>query len=135
MLNWTRKKDKIGGATNSSFLSLIPKERNPKSMDKFSPISLCNTSYKILTKILATKMKNLMNHIISDSQWGFGAGWQILDNIIIVQEAIHSNLERKEQGMEIKLDMANAFDRVNYFFLSSQTTRRTSQHNLKSKSK
>ena len=29
MLNWTRKKDKIGGATNSSFLALIPKENNP----------------------------------------------------------------------------------------------------------
>ena len=40
-----------------------------------------------------------------------------MDNIIIVQEAIHSNLDRKQQGMAIKLDMANAFDRVNHFFL------------------
>ena len=41
-----------------------------------------------------------------------------MDNIIIVQEAIHSSLERKQQGMEIKLDMENAFDRVNHLFLS-----------------
>jgi len=34
-----------------------------------------------------------------------------------VQEAIHSSIERKEKGMVIKLDMANAFDRVNYNFL------------------
>ena len=40
-----------------------------------------------------------------------------MDNIIIVQEAIHSSLECKQQGMAIKLDMENAFDMVNHFFL------------------
>ena len=85
-------------------------------MDRFKPTLICNTSYKILTKILATRMKNLMKHIISESQGGFVVEQQILDNIIIVQEAIHSNLERKQQGMAIKLDMANTFDRVSHFF-------------------
>ena len=40
-----------------------------------------------------------------------------MDNIIIIQEAIHSSLDRKQQGMAIKVDMANAFDKVNHFFL------------------
>ena len=44
-------------------------------------------------------------------------GRQILDIIIIVQESIHSKMERKQQCMASKLDMANAFDRVNHFFL------------------
>ena len=44
-------------------------------------------------------------------------GRKIFDNIIIIQEAIPSSMERKQQGMAIKLDMANAFDRVNHFFL------------------
>ena len=57
-----------------------------------------------------------MAKIISETQGGFIAGRQIMDNIIIVQEAIHSSLECKQQGMAIKLDMANAFDRVNHFF-------------------
>ena len=117
MLNWTRKKYKIGGATNSTFLALIPKEKNHLSIERFHPISLCNTSYKILSKILATRMKKIMEKIISKTQGGFIAGRQIIDNIIIVQEAIHSSLERKQQGMAIKLDMENAFDRVIHFFL------------------
>ena len=96
MLNWTRKKDKIGGATNSTFLALIPKEKNPLSLERFSLVSLCSTSYKILTKILATSMKNIMPKIISDTQGAFIAGRQIMDNIIIVQEAIHSILEHKK---------------------------------------
>ena len=93
MLNWIRKKDKIGGATNSTFLDLIPKEKNPLSIERFRPISLCNTSYKILTKILATRMKKIMAKIISETQGGFIAGRQIMENIIIVQEAIHSSVE------------------------------------------
>ena len=67
MLNWTRKKHKIGGATNSTFLVLIPKDKNPLSIDRFHPIYLCNTSYKILTKILATRMKKIMAKIILDT--------------------------------------------------------------------
>ena len=55
-----------------------------------------------------------MAKIILETQGGFIAGRQIMDSIIIVQEAIHSSLE---QGRAIKLDMANAFDRVNHFFL------------------
>ena len=64
MLNWTRKKEKFGGATNSTFLALIPKEKNPLSIERFHPISLCNTSYKILAKILAARMKKIMAKII-----------------------------------------------------------------------
>ena len=62
-------------------------------------------------------MKNIMGRLISELQGGFVVGCQILDNIILVQEASHSNMERKQQGMAIKLDMANAFEKVNHFFL------------------
>jgi hypothetical protein len=41
----------------------------------------------------------------------------MLDNILLVQEAIHSSKARKEKGMVIKLDMANAFDRVRHNFI------------------
>ena len=44
-------------------------------------------------------------------------GRQILDNIIIVQESIHSTMEIKQYGMVIKLDMANSFDKINHNFL------------------
>ena len=93
------------------------KKKNPLSIERFRPISLRNTSYKIVTKILEKRMKKIMAKIILETQGGFIAGKQIMDNIIIVQEAIHSSLECKQQGMAIKLDMENAFDRVNHFFL------------------
>jgi hypothetical protein len=39
---------------------------------------------------------------------------QIWDNIILVQEAIHTSVTNREKGMIIKIDMENAFDRVKH---------------------
>jgi mannosylglycoprotein endo-beta-mannosidase len=105
------------GRTNSTFPTLIPKETNHVSFDRFKPISLCNASYKIISKLLANRLKPLLGKLISDSQGGFVKGRHILDNVIQVQEAMHSSNLRKEKGMLIKLDMANAFDRVKLPFL------------------
>jgi hypothetical protein len=112
MLNYTLHKHKIGGATNSTFLSLIPKESNPSNFSRFCPISLCNSSYKILTKIIATQLNPLLTKLISENHSGFLKDKQITDNIVLVQEAIHSSKKSKAPGMVVKLDMANAFDRV-----------------------
>jgi hypothetical protein len=117
MLNHTLRKKKVGGGTNSTFLALIPKEINPSSFSRFHPISLCNSTYKILTKIIANRLKQIIGRIISNNQGGFIQKRQIVDNIILVQEAIHSSKARKEKCMIIKMDMANAFDRVRHSFL------------------
>jgi len=51
------KNYKLGENTKSSHIALIPKEANPLTFDRFRPISLCNVSYKIVTKILANRLK------------------------------------------------------------------------------
>lgn len=117
MIKGFMRKAKISGGTNSTYLALIPKESNPKTFSRFRPISLCNASYKILAKLLASRIKPLLKKLISGPQGGFVEGRHILDNVIQVQETIHTSVKRNEKGMLIKLDMANAFDRVNRSFL------------------
>ena len=107
----------MGGSTNSFFIALIPKEVNLATFNRFGPISLCNASYKILLKLLANKIKPLLDKLISSSQGDFIKGRHILDNVILVQEAMHSSFQRKEQGMLIKLDMSNAFDWVKLSYI------------------
>ena len=110
-------KKKMGGNTKSSYLALIPKESNPTTFNRVRPISLCNSSYKIITKILANRIKKVLPLIISENQGGFVPNRQIIDNVIIVQEAVHPSIQKHEKGMIIKLDMANAFDRVSHPYL------------------
>ena len=117
MITSFQKKSKMGGCTNSTFLALIPKDVNPSSFDRFKPVSLCNASYKIIAKLLEKRLRPLLGKLISPLQGGFVKGRQIVDNVIQVQEALHSSFIRKEKGMIIKLDMKNAFDRVKLPFL------------------
>ena len=117
MVTASQRKVKVGGCTNSTFLSLIPKQVNTSSFDRFCPISLCNASYKILAKLLANRFKLLLGKFISPLQGGFVKGRHLVDNVIQVQEALHSSFQRREKGMLIKLDMKNAFDRGKLPFL------------------
>ena len=90
---------------------------NPSSFDRFRPISQCNSSYKIISKLLENRIKPLLGKLISSSQGGFIKGRHIIDNVIQVQEAIHSRYHMKVQGMIINLDMINPFDQVRHSFL------------------
>ena len=116
LISWMEKGN-MGGATNSTFLALIPKELNPTSIKKFRPISLCKASYKIFSKVLSLRLKQIIPHLISPNQGGFISGRQISDNILLVQEAIHSSNKRGERGMAIKLDLANTFERLRHAFI------------------
>jgi len=118
MIKAFQLKAKVGGNTNSTFLALIQKDVNPSFFGRFRPISLFNASYKILAKLMANRIKPLLGKLISPAQGGFFKGRHILDNAIQVQETIHSSHQRNEQGMLIKLDMENSFDRVKLSFLN-----------------
>ena len=46
---------------NASFIALVPKVRDPSSLDQFQPISLVGVMYKIITKVLSCRMKKVMS--------------------------------------------------------------------------
>ena len=76
LLNWSKKKDKIGWETNPTFLALIPKETNPTYFGRFRPISLCNASYKIMTKIIENSLKPILQKLIVENRGGLcRTGW------------------------------------------------------------
>ena len=111
---------KILKAVNHTLISLIPTIKNPTSIAHYRPISLCNVVYKIISKVLSDRIKVCLPKCISESQSAFIKGRQILDNIVIAHECMHclKNLRSgRESYMAVKLDMAKAFDRVEWLFL------------------
>ena len=97
---------------NATFLVLVPKRRTVEDLQDLRPISLVGGVYKILTKVLANRIKRVMGLIISQSQNAFVEGRQILDAVLIANEAVDSILRRKENGLLCKLDIEKAYDHI-----------------------
>lgn len=115
----SRQSGSILKALNSTFLALIPKEEEARTPEKFRPIALCNVIYKIISKVIANRLKPILPDIISEEQSGFVEGRQILDNILLAQEMVHTLQSRKIPGMMIQLDLSKAFDKVNWNYLEA----------------
>jgi hypothetical protein len=71
MVEESRLKGFILGALNSTFITLIPKVNKPNHFGDFRPISLCNLSYKIISKIIADRIKPILSRSLSEEQLGF----------------------------------------------------------------
>ena len=56
---------------NTSFISLIPKQDNALTPDRFRPIALCNLVYKIISKVIANRLKTLLPTLVSMEQIGY----------------------------------------------------------------
>ena len=101
-------------SANDTLLVLIPKLKHPKKITQLSQINLCNVGYKVITKTLTNKLKEIMTTVVASNHNSFVPGIHIANNIILYQEALHSiRQQRKGKNfMLIKVDLEKAYDRL-----------------------
>eukprot|EP00253_Pinus_taeda_P025314 PITA_25314 len=113
----SRRKGEVYTPFNATFIALIPKKEVPESFEDFRPISLCNSIYKIIAKVIAVRIKPILSRCISNEQFGFLDGRKIHEAIGVAQETLHSVKQRNRKGAVIKIDLSKAYDRINWIYL------------------
>jgi hypothetical protein len=113
----SRNRGLVNKHLNNTFIVLIPKQNLPRHFSDYRPISLCNLSYKIITKIIANRIRPLLSRTLAEEQLGFLKGRQILDAIGTAQECLHSIKTKNLPAILLKLDLKQAFDCINWNFL------------------
>ncbi|XP_075645160.1 uncharacterized protein LOC142616177 [Castanea sativa] len=99
---------------NALFLTLIPKKCSAVNIKDFRPISLVGSVYKLLSKVLANRMRRVLDNLISETRNSFVGGRQILDSVLVANECLDSRLKSRVLGVVCKLDIEKAYDHVNW---------------------
>jgi hypothetical protein len=109
---------------NYGVIILLPKVKPAINIKQFRPICLLNVIYKIITKTLTLRLTAVIDKVISPFQTAFIPGRNILDGVVILQEAMHGLRSSKSSGVIIKLDFEKAYDKVNWNFLEEVLNRK-----------
>ncbi|CAK8537008.1 unnamed protein product [Lathyrus sativus] len=121
--NYFHSGGRISKSVTSSFLSLIPKSTNPVTLDDYRPICLVGCLHKIVSKLLASRLKKVLDRIISPCQSAFVPGRLMLDGVLVANEVMDYARKERKGCVLFKVDFEKAYDNVSWNFLRSMLTK------------
>ena len=102
---------------NSATIVLLPKKNDAVDAKDYRPVSLMHSAAKILCKLLANRLAPELSKLVSAGQSAFIRGRSIQDNFLYVKNVIRQAHLKKSPMLFLKLDIAKAFDSLNWGFL------------------
>lgn len=102
---------------NQADVIMIPKGECPTTVGDYHPISVINLIPKLISKILSNRLREVLPEIISPHQTAFISGRQISDNFVATREVLQHTAATKNQVVFIQIDLAKAFDTIEWDFL------------------
>lgn len=111
-------KRKIGvERLNYGVITLIPKCKEARMIQKFRPICLLNVSFKIITKILMERLAEVIEVLIALNQTAFIKNRYIMEGVVTMHEILNSIHQKKQAGILFKIDFEKAYDNIKWSFV------------------
>lgn len=95
----------------------IFKKKDPTDISNYRPITLLNTDYKLLTKVLALQLMDHISSLIHKDQAGFIPKRSIFDQIRLAKTIINYAEVTEENGAIVALDQEKAYDKIKHEYL------------------
>ncbi|CAA7061787.1 unnamed protein product [Microthlaspi erraticum] len=103
---------------NATVISLIPKIPGAEDLRNFRPISLCNTVYKVISRILSSRLKRLTPKVMQRNQVGFVVGRLLYENVLLASELVSDfNKEGNTTRRCLQIDISKTYDNVDWRFV------------------
>ena len=109
--------EKLHKKLNLGMISLIPKLGPKVNINKYRPISLLPSTYKVISKTLANRVQPHLPQWIRPNQTSFVKNRFILDNVFTAFESMELAKETQQDLVILLLDMEKAYDKINWSFL------------------
>lgn len=105
---------------NATTLVPIPKVTNASKASEFRLISCLNILYKVISKLLAKRLQQVLTKVIPSSQSAFIPGRLLGENVLLAIEIVHGyNRKNIDPRAMMKLDLRKDFDTVRWDFVLS----------------
>ena len=121
MINQTQKQGYFEPGVRSGEIALQYKKEDPRDVRNYRPITLLNVDYKIFAHMLVSRLKVVLDDIITDAQLGFVPGREISESTHFLKLLQAKLEESDDEGIIIALDWEKAFDRVSWEYLHQAT--------------
>lgn len=122
-VNEFHSKARIPKAFSTSFLALIPKLSNLRSLDHYQRICLINSLYKFFSKLIVLRRKGVMNGLISKNKLAFLIQRHIQHVVQVMNEILYFSKRFKKKCLIIKVDFQKYFDYVSQRYINYVMTR------------
>jgi len=91
---------------HESFITLVPKVRDPTNLGQYRPI------YKIITKVMSCRIKGALREVIDDSQQAFLKDRGMLNSVLVANEVVEELRRYERRGLCLKVEYEKAYDLV-----------------------
>ena len=109
---------------NKAYIILLPKVEGAELIGDFRTISLSNSIYLIIAKVLANRLRLVLLALISPFQSAFLQGRQMSDSIVMAEEIVAAWRRDSTPGFPWKVDFSKAYDSIDWRFLWNVLWRR-----------
>ena len=122
-INYGYEHGELSVTQKQGIITCIPKDDKPKQfMKNWRPISLLNTTYKLVSSCIAERIKSVLPLLISNDQTGFIPGRFIGENTRLIYDLLHFTEEKDIPGILLLIDFEKAFDSISWIFIEEVLT-------------